>query len=260
MLFSQPTPIPCQCFSRLAAALDGRSAVRLALVFVGAVLARGRRPVTSWIRAAGLSADYKPVYTTVAAAGKRADAIAAWLVLCFVLTAVLIPMALRLPRWIEFELVLAAWSAIWLAVLTRILYTGQRVADDHQMREPRNWFASDQAKQQERKGDADRAWWDGFLWGTLWVDGDAVLIVLGLFFLLGLIWVLFEVAIPVLLFLLYFVTRGMLARVVNDRHHCRGRLGRALGWGLVWSTVYTAPLAAAVWFIHYAHQQGRIGG
>jgi hypothetical protein len=32
----------------------------------------------------------------------------------------------------------------------------------------------------------------------------------------------------VLLFLLYFVARGMLARVVNDRHHCRGRLGRAL--------------------------------
>jgi hypothetical protein len=35
------------------------------MVFVGAVLARGRRTVTSWIRAAALSADYKPVYTTV---------------------------------------------------------------------------------------------------------------------------------------------------------------------------------------------------
>jgi len=77
MPFSQPTPTPCQWFSQLAAALDRRSAVRLALVFVGAVLARGRRTVTSWIRAAGLSDDYKPVYTTVAAAGKRADAIAA---------------------------------------------------------------------------------------------------------------------------------------------------------------------------------------
>jgi DDE superfamily endonuclease len=77
MPFSQPTPTPCQWFSQLAAALDRRSAVRLALVFVGAVLARGRRTVTSWIRAAGLSDDYKPVYTTVAAAGKRADAVAA---------------------------------------------------------------------------------------------------------------------------------------------------------------------------------------
>jgi DDE superfamily endonuclease len=40
-------------------------------------LARGRRTVTSWIRAAGLSAEFRPCYTTVAAAGKRADSIAA---------------------------------------------------------------------------------------------------------------------------------------------------------------------------------------
>jgi hypothetical protein len=77
MPLSQHTLTPCQWFSQLAAALDRRSAIRQALVFIGAVLARGRRTVTSWIRAAGLSADYKPVYTTVAAAGKRADAIAA---------------------------------------------------------------------------------------------------------------------------------------------------------------------------------------
>ncbi|HZR52505.1 MAG TPA: transposase [Streptosporangiaceae bacterium] len=77
MSFSQSTPTPCQWFCYLAAALDRRSAARLALVYVGALLARGRRTVTSWIRAAGLSSDYKPVYTAVAAAGKRADAIAA---------------------------------------------------------------------------------------------------------------------------------------------------------------------------------------
>jgi hypothetical protein len=184
---------------------------------------------------------------------------AAWLVVCFGLTAVLIPMALRLPRWVAFEIVLAVWWAIWLAVLTRLLYTGQRVADDHQMREPRPWFAADKAKQQERKKDPDRAWWDGFFWGWLWGDSDAFLIVLGLFLLLGAIWFLFEIAILVLLFLLYFVARGMLARVVNDRHHCRGRLGRALGWGLVWATVYTAPVAAAVWFVHYVHQKSQLG-
>jgi DDE superfamily endonuclease len=84
MSLSHPTPTPCQWFSRLAGALDRRSAVRLALVFVGAVLARGRRTVTSWIRAAGLSGDYKPVYTTVAAAGRRADSVAARLTLAVV--------------------------------------------------------------------------------------------------------------------------------------------------------------------------------
>src|SRR5262245_33679758 len=66
----------CQWFSLLASVLDLRSAPRLARLFLGAILARGRRTVTSWIRAAGLSADYRPCYTTVAAAGKRADRIA----------------------------------------------------------------------------------------------------------------------------------------------------------------------------------------
>lgn len=43
-------------------------------------MARGRRTVTSWIRAAGLSAGYRPCYTTVAAAAKKTDLIAAHLV------------------------------------------------------------------------------------------------------------------------------------------------------------------------------------
>jgi hypothetical protein len=182
---------------------------------------------------------------------------AAWLVVCFVLTAFLIPMALQLPRWVEFEIVLAVWWILWLAVLTRLLYTGQRVSDDHQMHEPRNWFASNKAKEEAKK-DPDRAWWDGFYWGWFWGDYEAIVIVLGLFLLVCVIWILFEIAIPLLLFLLYFVTRGMLAQVVNDRHHCRGRIGRSLGWGLVWATVYTAPLVAAVWFIHYVHQQSQM--
>ena len=74
---SHPLPPSCHWFSRLASALDPRSAPRLAWLFVGAVLARGRRTVTSWIRAAGLSDEYRPCYTTVSAAGTRADSIAA---------------------------------------------------------------------------------------------------------------------------------------------------------------------------------------
>jgi hypothetical protein len=66
----------CQWFPRLASALDRRSAPRLVLLFLGAVLARGRRTVTSWIRAAGLSNQFRPCYTTVAAADKKADEIA----------------------------------------------------------------------------------------------------------------------------------------------------------------------------------------
>src|SRR5829696_4464796 len=76
MTSSHPTPAPCQWFSWLAAALDRRSAPRLALLFFGAVLARGRRTVTTWIRAAKLSGQFQPCYIAVAAAGKRADRIA----------------------------------------------------------------------------------------------------------------------------------------------------------------------------------------
>src|SRR6201991_833711 len=76
MTSSHPTPAPCQWFSRLASALDRRSAPRLALLFIGAVLARGRRTVTTWITAAKLSDRYQSCYLAVAAAGKRADQIA----------------------------------------------------------------------------------------------------------------------------------------------------------------------------------------
>jgi hypothetical protein len=81
MTSSHPQPVPCQWFALLASALDRRSAPRLALLFLGAVLARGRRTVTSWIRAAKLSDQFRPCYTAVAAAGKKADGVAARLAL-----------------------------------------------------------------------------------------------------------------------------------------------------------------------------------
>jgi DDE superfamily endonuclease len=74
---SHPIRPSCHWFSTLASLLDPRSAPRLALLVLGAGLARGRRTVTSWIRAAGLSGEYRRCYTPVAAAGKRTDLIAA---------------------------------------------------------------------------------------------------------------------------------------------------------------------------------------
>ena len=46
-------------------------------VFPGAGLARGRRTAPSWTRTAGSSAEFRPAYTTAAAAGRRADGVAA---------------------------------------------------------------------------------------------------------------------------------------------------------------------------------------
>jgi hypothetical protein len=69
MTSSHLPPSPCQWFPRLASALDRRSAPRLVLLLFGAVLARGRGTVTGWIRATGLRNQFRPCYTTVAAAG-----------------------------------------------------------------------------------------------------------------------------------------------------------------------------------------------
>ena len=74
----------CQWFPRLASALDRRSAPRLVLLFLGAVLARGRRTVTSWIRAAGLSTQFRSCYTTVAAVGKKSGKIATQLLIAVI--------------------------------------------------------------------------------------------------------------------------------------------------------------------------------
>jgi hypothetical protein len=55
------------------------------------------------------------------------------------------------------------------------------------------------------------------------------------------------------------MARNMLAAVINDRHRCHGNLGRALAWGLLWATVYTAPLAGLVWFVHYVLGSQTVG-
>jgi hypothetical protein len=65
-----------QWFDRLATPLDRGSAARLVLLFLGALLARGRRTVSSWIRAAKLSDQFRPCHTAIAAASKKAEAIA----------------------------------------------------------------------------------------------------------------------------------------------------------------------------------------
>ena len=70
----------CQWFSCLASPLDRRSAVRLVWLFYLCDPRPRPRTVTSWICAAGLSRQYQPCYTTVAAAGKRADNIAGRLI------------------------------------------------------------------------------------------------------------------------------------------------------------------------------------
>jgi hypothetical protein len=64
------------CFLRLAAALDRRCGRRLPQLLLGILLATGRRTVTSWFRAAGISADFRRGYATVWACGRRTKSLA----------------------------------------------------------------------------------------------------------------------------------------------------------------------------------------
>jgi DDE superfamily endonuclease len=56
--------------------LDHRSALRLPQLLLGIRFAKGRRTVTAWFRAAGIGADYRQGYVTVAAAGREARRLA----------------------------------------------------------------------------------------------------------------------------------------------------------------------------------------
>lgn len=79
-------------FADIAAGLDGRSAPRLVLLLAGALCACGRRTVTSWFRAAGISTDFRPAYNALWAAGRRSEALASRL-----LGLVLKPLMRQLP-------------------------------------------------------------------------------------------------------------------------------------------------------------------
>src|SRR5690349_24945052 len=66
-------------FCQVSAALDRRSAPRLLRLLLGALFARGRRTITSWFRAAGITADFRRAYGALWAAGRRADLLALYL-------------------------------------------------------------------------------------------------------------------------------------------------------------------------------------
>jgi hypothetical protein len=174
-------------------------------------------------------------------------AMAAALVLCFVMTGLLVPVILRKEIWIDAEFVVGTWWLIWVVVLAAMLYQGHRVSDDHQLGQARSWNL--------RKFFID--WFpvaDAVDVVTLDIEACAIgcLIVAAIPLLVLLVWFFVEIAIPALIFVAYFMVRGQLAHVVNDRHDCARNLIRSVAWGAWWATIYTAPIAGLVWFIHFA--------
>src|SRR5438105_13488041 len=82
MSFSHLPAVLSAWFAHLVTALDRRSAPRLLLLLCGALFARGRRTVTSWFRAAGITRDFRPAYTALWAAGRHAGSLAFRLLRC----------------------------------------------------------------------------------------------------------------------------------------------------------------------------------
>jgi hypothetical protein len=67
------------CFTQCGSALDKRSAIRLPRLLLGMLFAKGRRTVTSWFRAAGISVDFRRCYNVLWAVGRRVKSVAAHL-------------------------------------------------------------------------------------------------------------------------------------------------------------------------------------
>src|SRR5438105_1326487 len=79
-------------FAQIVGGLDKRSAPRLFLLLRGALGARGRRTVTSWFRAAGITGAFRQAYNALWAAGRKESMLAYRL-----LAAVVRPLLARLP-------------------------------------------------------------------------------------------------------------------------------------------------------------------
>src|SRR5437763_4980782 len=60
----------------LAGTLDARQQARFVHLCTGLLFARGRRTVTSWLRACGAGRDYKRYYYLLGSVGRKATAIA----------------------------------------------------------------------------------------------------------------------------------------------------------------------------------------
>ena len=70
----------------LAAGLHGRSRWRLPVLLVGILFAHGRRTVTTWLRAAGVSDDYQDYYYFLSVLGRKTKSVATQLLLLLLRT------------------------------------------------------------------------------------------------------------------------------------------------------------------------------
>ena len=83
-LWRMPPELSCW-LALLAGCLDARSQARFLTLLVGILFARGRRTVTSWLRAAGIAEEFRPAYSLLWTVGRRAAWMATRLLLSVLL-------------------------------------------------------------------------------------------------------------------------------------------------------------------------------
>jgi hypothetical protein len=174
------------------------------------------------------------------------------------LSAVVLPVSLKLPGWVEFEVVLFAWWSILFGTLALLLYRGTVLRDDYAFSTRWGLASTDENTRDSSSfsttstsSSGSSSWLDVGT-GCAEVEGCGGILAGIVFAALAFAatWILLEVAFPVLLFLAYWLLVGAIGRVVNDKHACEGNLARATLWGALWATLYTFPVALVVWGIH----------
>ncbi len=73
MPFSQLPAVLTSFLAQLPRYFHARTAARIPLLLLGALLATGRRTVTSWFRACGITAEFRRAYHALCALGRRAQ-------------------------------------------------------------------------------------------------------------------------------------------------------------------------------------------
>lgn len=163
---------------------------------------------------------------------------------CLLATAIAVPVLSHRPHWVEIEQVISAWWAIWSAALSFLLYNGCEVSDDAKPPDP---------------GDCNSPLLDGCCSASdsccFLPVADSIAEIIAAILLVTVLCVAVQLLVPFVAFWLYVAIRGMLARVLNDRHDCARRLGRSIRWGVLWAALYTGPLALIVWLVHVVSLQ-----
>jgi hypothetical protein len=166
-------------------------------------------------------------------------------------SAVLLPASVKLPRWVEAEMVLGLWWIIVGVALTVLLYRGFRLRDDYVYFVP--WDRPSGAK--GKGGGALGGCGSGAGCGDLGgLDGEGcavgLVVIVALAVAFGAAWIMVELLMPLVFFLMYGLFMRAIARAARDRRGCEGDLAKSLGWGALWATIYVAPIAALTWVIH----------